>query len=51
MKQRELCVNPCLCGFALAQVLVTDSSRSLAHGHVLLENGNMRTEGFSIDTS
>lgn len=41
-------MNTRLCGFSLAHVLVLDSSRSLAYGHVLLETGNMGTEGFSI---
>lgn len=45
------CVNTCLCGFALAHVLVIASSRSLARGHVILETGNMRKEGFSIGAS
>lgn len=40
-----------LCGFALSHVVVVDSSRSLAHGHVLLETGNRKTEGFSIGAS
>lgn len=41
-------MNTRLCGFSLTHVLVIGSSRSLARGRVLLETGNMGTEGFSI---